>query len=288
MNTKMRMNPLWAIGAILLVGWVGLSMAASPPERLNLQGVLRDNAGAPLDGTQPMTFRLYDTDAGCPGGGTLLLKDDHGSVSVSGGLFNVALGGGMLTAGTVSSLAEAFRDNAEVWVEIEVGGDGGMCPRARVESSAYALNADHLDGKDATEFLDTSANPQTKAGDLALNDLTLNGNDLFFGEGARALNTASGLSVFAGESASDGIRLFAGPTIGHGFVEIRGDGALFLRAGNGFISFGQDLGSESAALDPAGNLQIDGALTATSGDFTSDVQIGGGLVFADGLRASKR
>ncbi len=52
MKTNMRMSCLLALGAVLLVGWVGLSMAAaSPPERINLQGVLRDNAGAPVDGT---------------------------------------------------------------------------------------------------------------------------------------------------------------------------------------------------------------------------------------------
>ena len=115
MKTNMQVNPLWIVGAILLFGWVGLSMAASPPERMNLQGVLRDNAGVPVDGTPAMTFRLFDTDTGCPGGGTLLLTDDHASVSVSGGLFNAALGSGTVTPGTASGLSEAFRDNAEVW-----------------------------------------------------------------------------------------------------------------------------------------------------------------------------
>ena len=88
MNTKI--NQLGTIGAILLVGWVGLGMAASPPERINLQGVLRDNAGTPVDGTPAMTFQLFDTGVGCPSGGALLLTDDHASVGVSGGLFNVA------------------------------------------------------------------------------------------------------------------------------------------------------------------------------------------------------
>ena len=126
-EAKMRMNRLWAIGAILLFSWDGLSMAAIPPERINLQGVLRDNAGAPVDGSQPMRFHLYGSDVSCPSGGTLLLSDDHGSVTVSGGLFNVALGAGTVTPGMASSLGEAFRDNSEVWVEIEVGGET-LCP----------------------------------------------------------------------------------------------------------------------------------------------------------------
>lgn len=169
MKTKrMAGMGLRALGMILLLGPAGLNMAASPPERINFQGVLRDAAGAAVDGAQAMTFRLYDTSAGCPGSGMLLLTDDHNSVSVSGGLFNVALGDGTVTPGTANSLAETFRDNAEVWVEIEVSGDGGMCPRARVESSAYALNADNLDGVDSSGFLNTSASAQTKSGPLTV------------------------------------------------------------------------------------------------------------------------
>ena len=131
-TNKMRVGH-W-VWMVVLLGFTGLSMAATPPERMNLQGVLRDNAGAPVNGAQAMTFRLYDTDVGCPGGGTLLLTDDHASVTASGGLFNAVLGAGTVTGGTASSLREAFRDNSEVWVEIEVGGDGGMCPRHRTRS----------------------------------------------------------------------------------------------------------------------------------------------------------
>ena len=141
-TNKMRVSH-W-VWMVVLLGFTGLSMAAVPPERVNLQGVLRDNAGAPVNGAQAMTFRLYDTGAGCPGGGTRLLTDDHASVTASGGLFTVALGGGTVTAGTAGSLGGAFRANAEVWVEIEVAGDGGMCPRVRVESAAYAQMAGGL------------------------------------------------------------------------------------------------------------------------------------------------
>jgi hypothetical protein len=126
--------------SMILLGLSSSLLTAVPPERINFQGVLRDNAGSPFTGTSAMTFRLYDTGAGCPGDGELLLTDAHASVSVSGGLFNVVLGSGTAPRGALSA---AFRDNKEVWVEIEVGGEV-LCPRVRMESSAYALMAGGL------------------------------------------------------------------------------------------------------------------------------------------------
>ena len=47
--------------------------AASPPEMMNYQGVLRDSVGNPLNGPHDMIFRFYPTDTG----GSLLLTDTH-------------------------------------------------------------------------------------------------------------------------------------------------------------------------------------------------------------------
>ena len=258
MNTKI--NQLSAIGAILLVGWVGLSMAASPPERMNLQGVLRDNAGTPVDGTPAMTFQLFDTGAGCPGGGALLLTDDHASVVVSGGLFNVALGGGTVTAGTASSLSEAFRDQAEVWVGIGVGGES-LCPRVRVLSAAYSLNADHLDGKTSTEFLDTSSSAQSKSGGLAVlgsvavgtaspsANLEVRGSQPSSPAGPTVKLTATG----TGSNMTMGLRHSSGAN-----AWIQSNGHLLLQPESGAVGIGTT--NPSATLDVAGTANISGNL----------------------------
>jgi len=160
MMTKKR-NPRFPISlAIAVCAGAGFCAAAEPPERVNFQGVLRDNTGAPVTASETMSFLLYDTNA-CPGGGTLLLTDDQGSVTITGGLFNVALGGGALTPGTATGIGEAFQNNAEVWVEIEVAGET-LCPRIRVESAAYAqlagrsLPADPPCFDQANRFVDCS------------------------------------------------------------------------------------------------------------------------------------
>ena len=262
--TKRTNNILWSIGVVLVLGWCGMSLAASPPERINFQGVLRDASGAPVaDGTYDMVFRFYNRPGACDCGqdntpipgcsdatceadvcaidsfcctdewdgicaaeaGTFascqaciadedVLRDTHGgaaSVAVAGGLFNVALGSGVLAdgsgAGTYGSLGEVFRDFDVVYVEPEVSGEV-LSPRIRVEGSAYTQNALQLEGKRAAEFLDTSATLQTKAGDLTVGG-TLTGNgsgltnldaDLLDGkDSTEFLDTSATLQTKAGD-----------------------------------------------------------------------------------------
>ena len=137
--------------------WSGTALTAIPPRLMNYQGVLRDSMDNPQDGNFDMEFRFYDSDGGgsCVGG-TLLLTDSHlaagtGDVTVSGGLFNVQLGGGDVTLGAGTHLSNVFRDHAAVFVEIHVDGEQ-LCPRVRVTSAAYAFNADHLDGLTSSAF----------------------------------------------------------------------------------------------------------------------------------------
>jgi hypothetical protein len=141
-----------ALTMLLLFAAAVLS-AATPPALINYQGVLRDGAGAPQAGSFDMVFRFYDLDTA----GTLLLTDTHnaaapsGQVAVNSGLFTAQLGAGTIAAGSEPNLAEVFRDNAAVWLEIQVGTET-LSPRVRVVASAYAQNAKALDGSEAGAF----------------------------------------------------------------------------------------------------------------------------------------
>jgi hypothetical protein len=149
-----------------------LAVAAEPPAVINYQGVLRNASGAPLDGTYDMVFRFFDAETV----GNEILVDEHlaagtGAVTVDDGLFNVTLGGGTVLdgsgGGVYASLAEVFRDHAAVYLSVRVGAET-LVPRIRIVSAATALNADHLDGRDSTGYLDTSSSPQTKDGNLTV------------------------------------------------------------------------------------------------------------------------
>ncbi len=139
------MNAFRFCALLLLTSIVAWS--ATPPGLINYQGVLRDGTGAPQAGSFDMTFRFYNLVTA----GTLLLTDTHnaaapsGQVAVSNGLFTAQLGGGTITAGSEPNLAEVFRDNAAVWLEIQVGAET-LTPRVRILASAYAQNAATLQG----------------------------------------------------------------------------------------------------------------------------------------------
>jgi hypothetical protein len=166
------MNRIAALITALLVAPLG--WAASPPTLVNYQGVLRDAADKPRTGTFDMTFRFFDALSA----GNELLVDAHtggggNAVSVTGGLFNVQLGGGTVFDGSgpgvYAALDDVFRDHGSVWVEIAIGAET-LSPRVRVQSAAYALNASNLQGRGASSFVDTSGTSQTKQGRLAIAD----------------------------------------------------------------------------------------------------------------------
>ena len=152
---------------------VGLpALAASPPDRMNYQGVLRNSAGVPLNGSYDVVFRLFDSAVA----GNEITVDTHttgtgGQVQATGGLFNVAIGSGAMTdgagPGAYTTLGAVFRDYMDVWLEVAVAGET-LTPRIRVASAAFALNSQSLGGRPASSFLDTSATAQTKPGALVL------------------------------------------------------------------------------------------------------------------------
>ena len=155
----MRQNATLAL--LFLTGAFSLALAASPSALVNYQGVLRNASNAPLSGTFDMVFRFYDTMTG----GNEILVDSHSAVggspvTVSGGLFNVQLGSGVLTdgagPGVYSSLAEVFASYGTVYLSVQVGSEV-LTPRTRIVSAAYSLNSANLDGRSSGAFAQRGA-----------------------------------------------------------------------------------------------------------------------------------
>ena len=154
MNFKRVLLPFaFTLGftVLALVPWA----QSPPPDRINYQGVLRNSAGAPLDGLITMTFRFYDAASG----GTLLWEEIYDSVvyppqvTVSGGLFTAALGDlAHRNGGAEASFAGVFSNRAEVYLAVKVDTDSEMTPRVQVVSTAYSINSGTLDGREAASF----------------------------------------------------------------------------------------------------------------------------------------
>ena len=137
-----------AIAAGILAS--GSVFAAQGPGQINYQGVLRDAAGKPRTGSFDMAFKFFDASTA----GNELLDDRHeaagsGAVTVTGGVFNAALGGGAIQdgagPGVYQSLRDVFTRNDAVWLEIVVGGET-LAPRAKLLSSAFTIASPGADG----------------------------------------------------------------------------------------------------------------------------------------------
>jgi len=200
--------------------------AAVPPDRIHYQGVLRDAAGAPSTGSFDMVFRLFDSDVG----GNEVILDRHllvdgTQVVVTTGQFSVEIGSGETLDGSgpglYETLAETSRDHGDLWLEIQIDAET-LAPRLHLASAGYALNARTLAGREAGEFIDTSEEAQTKAGQLNLLGAPL-------GEYQPAL-TAVG---FIGANISS----ILGPSVYLGNVD-EGVSASGAGAGGGFYSYG--------------------------------------------------
>ena len=122
---------------VALVAFASFSQTA--PQLINYQGRLMDNAGQPVDGvTVDISFTFYSALSG----GTAYLSVAQEDVLVTGGLYNVLIGSGTVTAGTESGLADLFQKHPNVWMGVAVGADPEMTPRQRISSVPYAMSVD--------------------------------------------------------------------------------------------------------------------------------------------------
>jgi len=83
--------------------------------------------GTPFSGTRNIEFKIYNVASG----GAALWAENHLGVAVTGGLFNVELGG------TTPMTSLDF--DQQYWVGISVGGGAELSPRYKLTSSPYSM-----------------------------------------------------------------------------------------------------------------------------------------------------
>jgi len=150
---------------IFVVLMCGMSFAATP-QYIRYQGRLKQN-GSFVTGERFFEFKITNSD-----GSSVYWTSGSTKIYVSNGLFRHTLGA------TTGGISGVDWENVVPYLEVNVGvttPDTVLLPRERIVASAYALNADKLDGKDYEAFVSTSGD--TMGGSLILkSNLQVDGN----------------------------------------------------------------------------------------------------------------
>jgi len=146
----------WIMGVMLVVALVGASAARADgvPQFLNVQGVLYDNDGNPVNDTYDLTVSLYRASAGGPA--NLVFQQAFADSVVENGIFHATLS--IPTTG-----GNPFVLYPELWLGIAIDADDEMTPRQRLTSVGYAMEAKHADeaSKARDVFCDGDGDPLT-------------------------------------------------------------------------------------------------------------------------------
>ncbi|MCX6779883.1 MAG: hypothetical protein NT034_01745, partial [Candidatus Magasanikbacteria bacterium] len=241
-----------------------LVRAADAPNIVTYQGKLLVNGSAATT-TQAMKFVLYDAlSAGTAlytASGTLPTTSTI-NVSVSNGVFTVNFG----DTGTNSLSPTIFRDNANVYLEVTIGGET-LSPRKRITSAPFALNSKYLNGLTAT------ATPQGAAyipvadssGNFNFSGVTVTNSNLTnvtsTGNTALATTTITSLSI-------------SGNSILSGLLSVTGNASFGTVAsgtwnGNAISNIYGGTGQNSSGWN--GFIKVTGGTWATSSISTSDL-----------------
>jgi hypothetical protein len=101
------------------------AVAARVMGSIPIQGHLADDQGNPIDGSHPMTFRLYNSSSL----GATALCTDTDTLDIDNGLFS-----------TYISDCDEYVTGQQLFIGIEVGSDGEMIPRQPLYTVPYALS----------------------------------------------------------------------------------------------------------------------------------------------------
>lgn len=222
--------------------------AAINPQ-INFQGKLTNTDGTNVtNGTYSIVFSIYSVASG----GSAIWTETQGSVTVTDGIFQVALG-------SITSLPGSVDFNsASLYLGIKVGADAEMTPRVQFTATPYAFNSDRLGGVTAAGFVQLSpGSPQTGFINISGNATvggTYNGNT--FNSSTLTFSAASAAALQSAASQALNITGNAASTFS------TSAGTLTIQSGSGTVSLGS-----STVLSSTGTLAINsGAATALTLD----------------------
>ena len=203
------------------------------PTQLGHQGRVLDEGDSPMEGTQTLTFRLYDALES----GTLAWEESH-TVYLDNGFYSVVLG-----ADEANNPIDALLlDGGSLYLELQVQGESPLEPRHVLTSVPYSVVAG------------TSTN--VAGGTVDASTIRVNGAEVIDSSGAW-VGASTGIDEATVEDyiTNGAIDLHAGTTIG--------GGECLVADSSGNVGIGNTTPTE--ALDVTGNIIASGTICDTNG-----------------------
>ncbi len=234
-----------SVASMLALFAVKPAHAAINPQ-ISFQGKLTNTDGTNVtDGPYSIRFRIYTstapTDAtNACSANSCLWEETQGSVTVTGGLFQVNLGSVTALPGSVDF------NSTPLYLGVKVGSDTEMAPRIQFTAAPFAFNADKLDGIDSAGFVQLSPGSQ-QTGNINISGTITSGAVNGITVGSTIKPSAAGALT----------------------VQSNGSNALTLTGG---AASTWDIGANTLSLQTANN----GAITTGTGTLTQ----GGNVTFS--------
>ncbi len=112
--------------ALILSGYFSI-LFAQVPNTISYQGSLTDSDKNALNGSNNLTFLIYDTD----GGGENIWSENHTDIEIANGIFSVILGS--------KTNLESLAFDKQYWLAISINGGAELQPRSQLTSVPYSL-----------------------------------------------------------------------------------------------------------------------------------------------------
>lgn len=227
-------------------------ISAAINQQINFQGKLTNPNGTNVtDGTYSIVFSMYTVASG----GSAVWTETQGSVAVTDGIFQVALGSVTPLPGSVDF------NSSSIYLGIKVGADAEMTPRVRFTAAPYAFNSEKLNG------LASSAFGQITANNVYTGTNTIQGTN----SSQFVVQNAGTQTLLVADTSAQRVAVGPAAVAANGVLTV----GIDTTTASGGLYFGTDSNlyrSAANTLTTDGSLQIKGVTTLGTGTGTSTMQ----------------
>ncbi|MEI6650932.1 MAG: hypothetical protein WCL23_05940, partial [Candidatus Moraniibacteriota bacterium] len=247
-------------GILSILGLISFShlayAATGINAQINFQGKVVNTDGTNVtNGNYNMIFRAYTASSGGTAAWTETWNTGTAQVTVTDGVFQVALGTYAALPGSLDF------DTDNIYLTVEFNGNGEMSPRIRFTAVPYAFNAKKVSGLTVTDTTGTLTIANTK---------TVSFSDAFTTSGAFPMTLAATASTSVTLPTSGTLATLAGAEALSGKTY---NGLSLSSAADGFTVAG---GTTSRTLTiSGGNVSINQNLTTTSSPSFTGISVSG-------------